>query len=61
MNYVDGGYVSNELANIHRNGCSIEVDLMALNFKPESMASDRISKFVGCWGDSLKNISHLTM
>jgi len=54
MNYVDSDYVIDELANIHRKGYDIEVDWVARKFEPETMASDRIKRSIGYWGDSLK-------
>ncbi|MGM0951345.1 MAG: hypothetical protein ACQEW7_00050 [Pseudomonadota bacterium] len=53
MNYVDGGYVIDELANIHRQGYDIEVDWLIRRFVPENMASSRINKSIGYWADSL--------
>lgn len=54
MNYVDSDYVFDELANIHRKGYDIEVDWKTRKFTPDTMASDRIKKSIGYWGDSLK-------
>ena len=53
MNYVDSDYVIDELANIHRNGYDIEVDWKTRTFTPDTMASDRVKKSIGYWGDSL--------
>ncbi len=53
MNYVDGGYVIDELEDIHCQGCDIEIDWFTRRFEPESLASSRIKKSIGYWGDSL--------
>jgi len=53
MNYVDNDYVIDELENIHHKGYDIEVDWKTLTFTPETMASERIKKSIGYWGDSL--------
>lgn len=54
MNYVDSGYVIDELANIHRNGYDIEVDWKTRKFTPDGMAGERIKKSIGYWSDSLQ-------
>lgn len=53
MNYVDDDYVIDELGNIHRKGYHIEVDWLSRKFEPEQMATPRIKKSIGYWGDSL--------
>tara|TARA_Y100001933_G_scaffold144155_2_gene142832 strand:+ start:1034 stop:1336 length:303 start_codon:yes stop_codon:yes gene_type:complete len=53
MNYVEDGYVIDELTNIHRKGHDIEVDWLIHRFKPENLASSRIKKSIGYWGASL--------
>ncbi len=42
-----------ELENIHRQGCDIEVDWLTCRFEPVSLASSRIKKSIGYWSDSL--------
>jgi hypothetical protein len=60
MNYVDSDYVIDELSNIHSKGFDIEVDWLSRRFSPAQMASPRIKKSIGYWGDSLKKhlLSH---
>ena len=53
MNYVDEGYVIDELVDIHARGQDIEVDWLSGAFKPQTLASSRIRKSIGYWKDSL--------
>ncbi|NWO06677.1 MAG: hypothetical protein HLX50_13595 [Alteromonadaceae bacterium] len=56
MNYIDGDYTIDELCEIHRQGYDIEVDWLARKFEPSKMATPRIKKSIGYWGDSLKGL-----
>lgn len=53
MNYVDDGYVIDELSAIHAKGHDIEVDWLSGSFKPEALVSPRIRKSIGYWKDNL--------
>ena len=53
MNYVDGGYVVDELADIHTKGYDIEIDWLARRFEPRSMASSRLRKSIDSYCDAL--------
>ena len=53
MNYVDGEYVMDELAEIHAQGQDIEVDWLSGSFAPAERATPRIEKSIGYWRDSL--------
>jgi hypothetical protein len=53
MNYVDSDYVVDELSKIHSKGYDIEVDWLEREFQPENLATSRIKKSIGYWGDSL--------
>ena len=44
MNYVDGGYVIDELTTIISKGCDIEVDWLSNTFTPKQEATPRIMK-----------------
>jgi hypothetical protein len=54
MNYVDGGYVIDELTHIHAQGLDIEVDWLSGRFQPEAAATGRIKKSVAFWCDHLR-------
>ncbi|GFE79567.1 hypothetical protein GCM10011487_15670 [Steroidobacter agaridevorans] len=58
MNYVDDGYVIDELVDIHAKGYDIEVNWLTGTFKPEVLRSPRIKKSIGYWRDNLSK--HLT-
>jgi hypothetical protein len=45
-NYVDGGYVIDDLEAIHRGGRDIEVDWLQGTFEPSDVMSDRIARSV---------------
>ena len=55
MNYVDGGYVIDELADMHAQGLDIEVDWLSGSFKPAAFVSGRIRSSIGYWKDRLPN------
>jgi hypothetical protein len=55
MNYVDDGYVIDELSDIHDKGQDIEVNWLTGSFKPEAFVSRRIRKSIGYWKDNLPN------
>ena len=54
MNYVDGDYVIDELAEIHSKGYDIELNWLTRRFQPSELATSRIKKSIGYWGDTLK-------
>jgi hypothetical protein len=46
MNYVDDGYVIEELGQLHRQGTDIEVDWLTGRFAPSERATPRIQKSI---------------
>jgi hypothetical protein len=43
-NYVDDGYVIDDLSDIHKRGVDIEIDWLAKTFQPSALATNRIKK-----------------
>ncbi|MGE5767969.1 MAG: hypothetical protein ACM35H_12335 [Bacteroidota bacterium] len=43
-NYVDEGYVIDDLSAIHKRGMDIEIDWLAKSFEPSALATSRIKK-----------------
>lgn len=54
MNYVDGGYVSDEMAEIHRKKVDMTIDWISREFDPESEATERIRKSIEHYANSLE-------
>jgi hypothetical protein len=46
MNYVDDGYVIDELGRLHRQGADIEVDWLTGRFAPADRMTPRIQKSI---------------
>lgn len=55
MNYVEEGYVFDELLAIHHSGYDIEIDWKTRKFSPEILESYRMKMSIGYWTDSLKD------
>ena len=55
MNYVDGGYIIDELNNIHGKGYDIRVNWLTLEFKPSELSTERIKKSIDYWEDNLES------
>ena len=53
MNYVDDGYVIDDLADIHRQGHDIEIDWMRGAFHPKRMETGRIRSSIEYYADTL--------
>ena len=53
-NYVDDDFVIDELRNIRRNGYDISVNWLTREFEPSQLLSERITKSIGYWADSLE-------
>jgi hypothetical protein len=54
MNYINDGYVIDELMRIHEQQIDIEIDWLDGRFTPESMATARIEASVECWRSGLE-------
>ena len=54
MNYVDSEYVLDELVEIHEKGHDIKLNWLTREFMPSELATKRIKKSIGYWGDTLK-------
>lgn len=54
VNYVDGGYVIDDIENIHYKGREITIDWIGVKFDPESEITDRIQKTLNYYADSLE-------
>jgi hypothetical protein len=57
MNYVDGEYVIDELADIRSRGFDIEIDWLNNTFIPEGELTPRIDKAIAYYSEDL--INHL--
>ena len=55
MNYVDDGYIVDELVAIHREGHDIWVDWIAGHFEPQHRAGGRIEKSVQMYRAELRD------
>lgn len=53
MNYVDGGYVIDELVDIRSRGFDIEIDWLNNAFMPEEKLTSRIKKSMAYYLDNL--------
>ncbi|MFC1489143.1 hypothetical protein ACFL6B_04770 [Thermodesulfobacteriota bacterium] len=53
MNYVDGGYVIDELSNIRSRGCDIVIDWLNNTFMPEKELTSRIQKSMAYYSKNL--------
>lgn len=54
MNYVDGGYVLDDMAEIHRKDVDITIDWISKKFDPESESTERIRKSMEYYAKSLE-------
>ena len=52
-NYVDDDFVIDELRNIRRKGYDISVNWLTREFEPSQLQSERITKSIDYWADSL--------
>jgi hypothetical protein len=55
MNYVDNGYIVDELNIIHNNGYDIKLNWLTREFQPSEFLSDRLKKSIDYWGDNLEH------
>lgn len=53
VNYVEDGYVIDELSNIHAKGHEIQINWLNGQFQPSVLASPRITKSIEYWRASL--------
>ncbi len=53
VNYADGGYVVDDIENIHYSGLEITIDWIGVKFEPESEITDRIQKTLSYYTDTL--------
>ena len=56
MNFVDNGYVIDELYNIVTKGYDVEIDWLNNSFKPEKEITPRIKKSMGYYYANLKSL-----
>ena len=54
MNYIDDGYIIDELVEIHSKGYDIKINWFTLEFQPIELATDRIKKSIDYWKDNLE-------
>lgn len=54
MNYVDNGFVADEIGMIQKKGYDIEINWLTREFKPVQLESERIKKSIDYWGDNLR-------
>ena len=54
MNYLDNGYVIDDLERIHRAGYDIRIDWLHCRFDPADIVTPRIQRSVGRTGDRLR-------
>ena len=54
MNYVEGGYVIDDLMDIVSKGCDIEIDWLARTFTPQEEVTPRIKKSMDYYVADLK-------
>jgi hypothetical protein len=54
MNYVEGGYVVDDLIDIASRGCDIEIDWLNHTFTPEEEVTPRIRKSMNDYAADLK-------
>ena len=53
MNYVDGGYIIDELFNIRSRGFDIEIDWLNNTFIPEEELTSKIKKSMAYYSENL--------
>lgn len=54
MNYVDDGYVIDDLQDIHNRGLDIKIDWLKQEFSPGDQANERIMHSIAQMGFELK-------
>jgi hypothetical protein len=52
-NYINDGYIIDDLADIHRKERGIEIDWLAGSFAPDKLASSRIRESISYWHGSV--------
>jgi len=55
MNYVDNGYIIDELNVIHSRGYDIKLNWLTREFQPSELLSDRLKKSIDYWGNDLEH------
>jgi hypothetical protein len=53
LNYVDDGYILDDLREIHKNGHDMTLDWLTLQFSPPELETARIKKSIGIWSKSI--------
>ncbi|MDF2370680.1 MAG: hypothetical protein P1V21_07805 [Rhizobiaceae bacterium] len=58
MNYIDGGYVIDDMTDIHQEGHGVSIDWIRAEFHPKSRMTDRIGRSLEYYHAGLANHFH---